>query len=56
MKVNGICTYKGECRTCCTVYKVTCNCCEDLYVRNTKTHFKNNGTALLICDPKVNAQ
>ena len=36
MKVSGMCAYRGDCRRCCVVYKVTCKCCGNLYVENTQ--------------------
>ena len=39
-KVKGRCTYGGEYRRCCVIYKVTCKCCVDFYVGNTPNNFK----------------
>ena len=56
MKVNGICTYKGECRKCCIVYKVTCKHCNDFYVGNNQNTLKKNGTTLSIFSSKGNTK
>ena len=52
-KVNGICAYIGECRRCCVVYKVTCQCCGDFYVGNTQNTLKKKGTSIPRLGPKI---
>ena len=50
-KVKGRCAYRGECRRCCVIYKVTWKCCGDFYVGNTQNTLKK-GTTLPICSTK----
>ena len=40
MKVHVRCAYKGECRRCCVVYKVTPKCYGDFYVGNIQNVLK----------------
>ena len=39
-KEKQTCAYKGECRACCVVYKVTCILRLSVYVVNTKNNLK----------------
>ena len=38
---QGLCPYRGNCRKSVIVYKVTCNCCNMIYIGNTQQQYKN---------------
>ena len=42
-KVRGECAYKGECRSCCLVYKITCKLFLSVYLVNKKNTLKKIG-------------
>ena len=42
-KVKGECAYKGDCRACCIVYKVTCKKCLSVYVGNNQNTLNCRG-------------
>ena len=52
-KVNGICSYKGECCKCCSFYKVTCKFCKYLYIINTQNILKIMKQHFQYVPPKV---
>ena len=39
-KVKVRCAYVVECRRCCDICKVTCKCCGDFYIENTRNTLK----------------
>ena len=38
---HGLCPYRGNCRKSVIVYKVTCKCCNMIYIGNTQQQYKN---------------
>ena len=54
--MNVICAYINEFRKCYIFYKVTCKCCDTLYVGNNQNNIQKNGTTLQRYGPKGNAR